>query len=158
MPSNTFQKVNNMTTNTKIIIGVGAIALAYYFYTKRGKGGATSTKTPPSGGGIINDFPSFPKGQPSDRQVECEKRLTEKLKTMRPDDLQKFKSEFMNNCQSQEAIKFDACIEKQANLRFKSAKAYDLEVGSCMGCKKGEVFSISSTDGKMKCQVPIYMF
>jgi hypothetical protein len=32
MQLNTFQKANNMTTNTKIIIGVGAIALAYYLF------------------------------------------------------------------------------------------------------------------------------
>ena len=32
MQSNTFQKANNMTKNTKIIIGVGAIALAYYLF------------------------------------------------------------------------------------------------------------------------------
>lgn len=36
-----------MTKQTKILLGVGAIALAYYFYTKR-KGNSTTTQTPPT--------------------------------------------------------------------------------------------------------------
>jgi hypothetical protein len=39
-------QIQIMTKTTKIVLGVGAIALAYYLYTKRNKGGATSTETP----------------------------------------------------------------------------------------------------------------
>lgn len=55
-----------MTNNTKILLGVGAIALAYYFYTKRSKGGTQSqvgtTPSPsPKNGGIG----AIPKEQPT---------------------------------------------------------------------------------------------
>jgi hypothetical protein len=42
-----------MTKTTKIVLGVGAIALAYYFYTKRGKVSTTSNEKPsePNSGG-----------------------------------------------------------------------------------------------------------
>ena len=46
MQLSTFQKANNMTKNTKIIIGVGAIALAYYLFKDKFKGGGASTQTP----------------------------------------------------------------------------------------------------------------
>ena len=139
-----------MTKQTKILIGVGVVALAYYFYTKKSKGVATSTTTPTSGGGIPNDFPTFPKGQPSDRQVECEKRLTERLKTMKPDNLQSFKATFMSDCLSSEAIKYDACLDSFANVKMANL---DLAIGSCMGCKNGEVYGLNSTNGKIMCHI-----
>lgn len=45
MQLSTFQKANNMTNNQKIILGVGAIALAYYLFKDKFKGVA-STQTP----------------------------------------------------------------------------------------------------------------
>jgi hypothetical protein len=139
-----------MTKTTKIVLGVGVIALAYYLYTKRGKGSSTTTQTPSNTSlpPIINDFPTLPKGKPSDRQVECEKRLVEALKTMRPDNLQEFKSKFISDCQSKEAIQYDACRDSFANVKMTN---YDLAIGKCMGCKSGEVYSINSSNGKVMC-------
>ena len=141
-----------MTKQTKILIGVGVVALAYYFYTKRGKGATTQTSSNPSVPPIINDFPKLPSDyKPSDRQIECDKRLVERLKTMRPSNLQEFKSKFMSDCQSKEAIQYDTCLDKQANVKYQTAEGFDLAIGQCMGCKSGEVYSINGTNGKVMC-------
>ena len=67
-----------MTNQTKIIIGVGAIALAYYFYTKRNSSVPTSNEKPsePNSGGSKPPTPKLegdmdcPKGQVR-IQVNC---------------------------------------------------------------------------------------
>ena len=77
--------------------------------------------------------------------------IVDKLKTMRPDNLEGFKTTFMNDCLSSEAIKYDACLEKQANVRYVSIQAYNIAIGQCMCCKSGEVYDINSSNGKVMC-------
>ena len=151
MQLSTFQKANNMTKNQKIVLGVGAIALAYYLFKDKFALYPKPEHGTSSGGIPIPRGQETPSTPTSDRQIECEKRLVEALKTMRPDNLQEFKSKFMSDCQNKEAIQYDACLDKQANVRYQSKLGFDLTIGQCMGCKSGEVFALNGTNGKVMC-------
>jgi hypothetical protein len=127
-----------MDKQTKTLLGLGAIAVALYFIL-RPKGPNAQTPMQPT--------------ETSDRSKECENRLQEKLKTMRPDDLEGYTKMFMQDCMSAESIKYEACQMELANVMMTEQGVIE-HIANCMGCAEGQIWGISSTDGKTKCITP----
>lgn len=125
-----------MDKQTKTILGLGAIAVALYLIL-RPKGAKAQMPMP------ITD----------ERSKECENRLQEKLKTMRPDDLEGYTKIFMQDCMSAESIKYEACQMELANVQI-TEQGYNDHIAKCMGCAEGQIWGINSSNGKMGCITP----
>ena len=124
-----------MEKQTKTLLGLGAIAVALYFILKP----KSTQEVPPS-----NDMV---------RMQDCNKRLEEKLKTMRPDDLEGYTKQFIDYCMSEESIKYDKCQDELANVNL-TEQGYNDSIANCMGCNQGQVWGINSTNGQMGCITP----
>lgn len=80
-----------MTKTNKILIGVGAIALAYYFYTKRGKGSVTSNETqstPKLGGDVDKNYDKCLKEYESSPMPNVARGF----------NFKQYKEDYINNC------------------------------------------------------------
>ena len=78
-----------MTNNQKILLGVGVVALAYYLFKDKFKGGGASTQTP-----------SNPKleGDVDKKYEACLKEFESSARPSFRYDPKQYKDEFINNC------------------------------------------------------------
>jgi len=151
-----------MTQNQKIAIGIGALALGYWLYTKNKANKSVETPATssnpaniklPEGSTIFVRSHEYIPTTIEKRENECKNRLVEALKTKRPDDLQGFKITFMRDCLSKDGILYDACQSKLANVRM-TPQGYKDAIAQCMGCSKGQIYNINSANGKLGCITP----